>query len=60
MSALTEDKLFVPPIEKSYLASPPVLSLDRVAETPNTTPELTAPTSPYSSDEDVGFNSFDR
>ncbi|KAL8792097.1 MAG: hypothetical protein Q9195_005272 [Heterodermia aff. obscurata] len=53
MSALTEDKVFVPPFRKPYFASPPVHSLDRLAETPSTTPELTARTSPDSSNEDI-------
>ena len=59
MSARTEDKTFGPQLGKSHFASPLIHSLDSLAETPNTTPGLTARTSPNGSNEDVGSNSCD-
>ena len=59
MSVLPEDKAFVPPLGKSYFASPIARSLDDLLSTPNSTPALTGPTSPGSSNEDVGFTPSD-
>ena len=58
MSVLTQDKPFVPPLRKSYFATPLAHQLDRLAETPITTPGLTGLTSPDSSNENVGSNTF--
>ena len=59
MSVLTEDKAFVPPLRKSYFATPLAHQLDRLAETPITTPGLTGLTSRDSSNGDVGSDTFE-
>ncbi|CAF9939628.1 hypothetical protein IMSHALPRED_001575 [Imshaugia aleurites] len=53
MSALTEDKAFVPPFGKSYFTSQLAHSVDNPSVTPTTTPGLTTRTSPGSSNEDL-------